>query len=86
MACGDIINVKIKENQLIINIDEPLLFDILMEEKNKDLIKQAINWQGLNLEIIVNRIFKQSELIEQDIKKLKNLKINLKIIEGDIYE
>lgn len=86
MACGDIVDVEIKENQLIINIDEPLLFDILTEEKNKDLIKQAINWHGLNWEIVINRIFKQSELIEQDIEKLKNLKINLKIIEGDIYE
>lgn len=86
MACGDIVDVEIKENQLIINTDELLLYDILTEEKNRDLIKQAVNWQGLNLEIVINRIFKQSELIQQDIDKLKSLGINLKIIEGDVYE
>lgn len=86
MACGDIVDVEIKNNQLIINTDELLLYDILTEAKNIDLIKESINWLGLKLEIVVNRIFKQSELIEQDIEKLKNLGINLKIIEGDVYE
>lgn len=86
MACGDIVDVEIKENQLIINTDELLLYDILIQEKNKSLLEQAISWQGLKLDIIINRILRQSELVQQDIDKLKNLGINLKIVEGDNYE
>lgn len=86
MACGDIVDVEIKEDQFVINTDELLLYDILTDEKNKTLLKQALTQQALKLDIVINRIFKQSELIQQDIDKLKNLGINLKIVEGDNYE
>ncbi|MDD2445902.1 MAG: hypothetical protein PHX09_03735 [Clostridia bacterium] len=79
MACGDIVDVELSDNKFIINTEEALLYDILADKNNCNLIRQALMWQGCDAEPIINRILKQKELMEQDIKKLKELGLNIKI-------
>ncbi|MDD2227135.1 MAG: hypothetical protein PHH71_00925 [Clostridia bacterium] len=81
MACGDIVNVEIKENNFIIITDEQILYDTLTDNSNPQLIKQALNLQGFDGEIIINRTLKQNELVAQDIEKLKNFGLNVKIFQ-----
>jgi len=81
MACGDIINVEIKENNFIITTDEQILYDTLTDNSNPQLIKQALNLQGFEGEVIINRILKQNELVAQDIERLKNLGLNVRILQ-----
>jgi predicted transcriptional regulator len=81
MACGDIVDVELNDNKFIINTKEALLYDILTDKNNIELIKQALKWQGYNVELVINRILKPKELMDQDIKKLKDLGLNIQIKE-----
>lgn len=83
IACGEILDVKLVGDKFFINTNEQYMFDLLTEEKNKGIIQNALIWQGINCEIVVNRILKKEEIQEKDFEKLKKLGIEFTIQKGD---
>ena len=81
VACGDITDVTLAENKLIINVSENMILSLLEESRRE--IEKAIRWQGLDLQVIIN--FKNIQLPdgEQDISKLKNIFDNVSVIDNN---
>lgn len=71
VACGDITDVELQGNNLVVNIYDGMLQNLLKEGKRE--IEKAISWQGVDVNLVLNikQIEKSEE--EQDIEKLKNL-------------
>ena len=59
------------------------MLNILEKPDNQVLLKQALNWQGLNLDIIIKHKRKLNEIQDEDILKLKKLGLEVKIEKGD---
>lgn len=70
VACGDITNAILQDGKLIIRSSDDFLIDVL-ETGRKD-IENAIRWQGLDLEFVVQKFESNAQKIEKDVKKLKN--------------
>ncbi len=70
VACGDITNAKIEEDNLVIRSSDDFLIDVL-ENGRKD-IESAIRWQGLDLKFKVQKFESGEQKINKDIKNLKN--------------
>lgn len=68
VACGDITDVELEGDNLIVNISDNMLWNLLNEGKRE--IERAISWQGANVKL--NLIFKPIEKSkqEEDIQKL----------------
>lgn len=64
MACGDITDVELKDNRLIINIYDGMLVGLLQEGKRE--IENALRWQGLDLNVEVNIKVEERSKEEQD--------------------
>lgn len=82
VACGDITEVQIENNELIINIEDGMIYNLLNDGKRQ--IENALRWQGLDLNVVIN--IKKVELspVQKDIKKLQELfGDNLKILGGN---
>ena len=71
VACGDITDVEINGSNLIVRNRDEFLVNVL-EEGKKD-IEQALNWQGLNLEVKIEKIQTEIPKSEQDILKLRKV-------------
>lgn len=71
VACGDITDVELKENKLIINISDGMIYNLLSEGKRE--LENALKWQGLDLEIDINVKKEELSTQEKDIEKLKDL-------------
>lgn len=82
MACGDITEVQIDGENLVINVNEGMLYNILSDGK-RDL-ENALRWQGLDLKIKLNLLQTNLSSQEEDIKKLRSVVGNkLTIIGGN---
>ncbi len=71
VACGDITDVAIEGNKFIINLFDGMLVNLLYEGRRK--IEQALRWQGLDFDLVINckeQILSESE---EDIKKLNEI-------------
>lgn len=64
VACGDITDVELKDNRLIINIYDGMLVGLLQEGKRE--IENALRWQGLDLNVEVNIKVEERSKEEQD--------------------
>ena len=71
VACGDISDVVLENGRLIIRNSDDFLIHLL-EEGRKD-IENAIRWQGLNLELVIEKEESKSQKIDRDLEKLKRL-------------
>ena len=80
VACGDITDVRLDGENLVINIEDGMMLNLLTEGKRE--LESAIRWQGLDLNIVINvkKIEKTAE--EQDIEKLKQIFGESLIIKG----
>ena len=80
VACGDITDVSIDGNDLIINIEDGMIYNLLVDGKRQ--IENVVRWQGFELNVKVN--IKNIELssADQDIKKLKDLFGDKLVIKG----
>ena len=83
IACGDVTNIKLLDNKLIITTDEKYITKILENAENQKILKDALSWQGIYAEIEVKRLLKLAELQEMDLNKLKGLGLDIKIEKGD---
>lgn len=82
VACGDITDVELSGNSLIINVTESVLAGML--EDGRKEIERAISWQGLDLKVVINLKEKASSAGEQDIEKLNQIFDDVKVIEKKI--
>lgn len=68
VACGDITDVEISGNELIINAKDGMLFNLLINGKRE--IESALRWQGLNFLVKVNLIEDEKSDIQRDYERL----------------
>ena len=71
VACGDITDVSIDGDRLIVNASEGMLAQILKDGRRE--IENALRWQGLELKLEVNLIESKNLPQQEDINKLKKL-------------
>lgn len=69
MACGDITDVQIENNQLFIKTSDDFLVSVLEEGKKE--LENALRWQGLNMEVKIVKFENNEQLRDKDIIKLK---------------
>ena len=70
VVCGNINDVNIEDNNLIVNVYEDYSYNFIMEGNNINIITRALNWQELRLGL---KIVKQEKILDkrlQDIAKL----------------
>lgn len=79
VACGDILDVKIEDKFLVISTDQTLLFNLLNERQNIEVINEALKWQNFDGQIKVKKITNDSEKIMQDLKRLESLGIEVSL-------
>ena len=81
MACGDITDVQLDGDKIVVNIEEGMLADLLKEGRRE--IENALRWQGLELKLEINLTESKSLPQQQDINTLKKILGNkLTIIGG----
>ena len=71
VACGDITDVKIENNSLIIRSSDDFLVNVL-EDGRRD-IENALRWQGLDLKLEIIKFESLKQKQEKDILKLIRL-------------
>lgn len=71
VACGDITNVSIEGEKLVVRSSDDFLISIL-EDGRRDL-ENAIRWQGLNLTLLIVKFESKEQMQEKDILKLSRL-------------
>ena len=71
VACGDITNVEINGDKLIVRSSDDFLLNILEDGRRE--IENAIRWQGLNLSLELVKFESKAQLQEKDIVKLTRL-------------
>lgn len=69
VACGDITDVQIENNQLFIKTSDDFLVSVLEEGKKE--LENALRWQGLNMEVKIVKFENDEQLRDKDIIKLK---------------
>lgn len=80
VVCGDITNVEIEGNKLVLKAEEQYLYDMVSSPESIAEIKKAIVWQGLDLDIEVIKLKKDENLVEEDLAKLTKLGIKFRKI------
>ena len=71
VACGDITDVVLEGDNLIVNMYDKMLENLLNEGRRE--LERAISWQGVNVKLVLNcKAIEKSEQ-EQDIERLKEL-------------
>ena len=69
VACGDITDVQIENNQLLIKTSDDFLVSVLEEGKKE--LENALRWQGLNMEVKIVKFENNEQMRDKDIIKLK---------------
>lgn len=73
IACGDIKDVKIEGDNLVVSTDQEYLFQIISKQENVFEIKNALSFLGLNLKPVVKLLDKPSVETEADLLVLKEM-------------
>lgn len=71
VACGDITDVELEGDNLIVNIQDNMIAILLSEGRRE--IERAISWQGVNVKLVLNFKEIQKTKQEQDIQRLTEL-------------
>ena len=71
VACGDITDVSIEGNRLVIRVKDGMLMEMLQEGRRD--VESALRWQGLDVNLNIEKIIEKVDPKEEDIKKLKNI-------------
>ncbi len=69
VACGDITNAKIEDKKLIVRTSDDFLIDVL--ESGRKEIENALRWQGLDMEFVVQKFESNEQKINKDVKKIE---------------
>ncbi len=79
MLCGDITDVSLENNKVVLRTTENFLYEMITSEENLAEIKKALEWQGYSYDIEVIKIDKDEDLVKQDLDRLKKLEIKFKL-------
>ncbi len=71
VACGDITDVVLEGENLIVNIYDKMLENLLIEGKRE--LERAISWQGVNVKLVLNCKTIEKSKQDEDIEKLRQL-------------
>ncbi len=71
VACGDITDVELSGENLIIRTSDDFLIDVLNTGMKE--LENAIRWQGLNLKIQIVKFENITQKQDKDIMKLRKL-------------
>ena len=71
VACGDITDVSIENGNLVVLVRENMLASLLSDGRRA--IENALRWQGLDLNFVVNFQPREKSPAEQDIEKLQGM-------------
>lgn len=69
IACGDITNVEIENGKLIIKNDDNFLINVITEGIAD--IKNALSWQGIMLDVEVQKVDKTQTQKQQNLQIIK---------------
>ena len=81
VACGDITDVELQGQNLVINVYDGMLVGLLEDGKRE--IENALRWQGLDLGVKVNIKVEERSKEEEDLQTLKKNFGNCLIIKGE---
>ena len=71
VACGDITDVYLDGNNLVVNIYDKMLENLLVEGRRE--IERAISWQGVNVNLVLRCQTEKKSPQDEDVEKLKSL-------------
>lgn len=71
VSCGEVSNIKIEDNVLILETDKKYLEDLINTETNILTLKRIIRFLGYDLDIKIELTEGQADKIEKDIEFLK---------------
>lgn len=71
VACGDIKNVEIIGQDLVVSTDQEYLLSIITKTENMEQIKNALSFLKFNLNPVFKLEDKANQLVESDTKILK---------------
>ncbi len=69
VACGDITDVSIEENNLVVHIKDSMLNQLLGDGRRE--IENALRWQGLDIGFKLDYRVREKSNEEKDIENLK---------------
>ena len=82
VACGDITDVELQNDSLVINVYDGMLVGLLRDGRRE--IENALRWQGLDLSVKINIKVEEKSQEEEDLQTLKKTFRDKLIIKGDI--
>ncbi len=82
VACGDITDVELQNDSLVINVYDGMLVGLLQDGRRE--IENALRWQGLDLSVKIKIKVEEKSQEEEDLQTLKKTFRNKLIIKGDI--
>ena len=71
VACGDITDVEIDGQNIVINAKDGMLFNLLLEGKRE--IESALRWQGLDYEVKINLLTDEKSEADLDYERLREI-------------
>ena len=71
VACGDITDVEIKDQHIIINAKDGMLANLLLEGKRE--IESALRWQGLDYAVKINLLTDEKSEADLDYERLREI-------------
>lgn len=71
VACGDITDVQLEGDNLIVNVYDQMLENLLRDGRRE--LERALSWQGVNVNLVLNFKTIQKSEQERDIERLKKL-------------
>lgn len=71
VSCGEISDIKLEDNTIIIQTDKKYLADLIGNEQNILALKRAMRFLGYEFDLTINMIEGRNEKIEKDIEFLK---------------
>ena len=71
VACGDITDVSLDGQNLVIRTNDSMLADMLADGRRE--VENALRWQGLDISLKVEVIEKEISKEEKDIARLRNI-------------
>ena len=82
VACGDITDVELQNDSLVINVYDGMLVGLLQDGRRE--IENALRWQGLDLSVKINIKVEEKSQEEEDLQTLKKTFRDKLIIKGGI--
>lgn len=73
VACGDIVDVDINNQEYIINITDKAIYDVINKNENLSILQNIFKSLGYNYKLVINKKDRVEDLIQKDIELLTKL-------------